>query len=131
MGGSLLYRPRSDGSGLSVRLGSVWGVTESGVQSLWARQDTRGLARGGIAMDAAQRFETELGYGIAGRRRTDVLWYPYFGAQGAAGGMQTLRLGLKLSSEGRFEAGLEFGRRLTLPGEKPKHVLMLQGALRW
>ena len=75
-GGSLLYRPRSDGSGLSVRLGSAWGVTESGVQSLWARQDARGLARGGIAMDAAQRFETELGYGLAGRRRTDVLGTP-------------------------------------------------------
>ena len=130
-GGSVLYRPRSDGSGLSVRLGSAWGVTESGVQSLWTRQDARGLARGGMAMDAAQRFETELGYGIAGRRRTDVLWYPYFGAQGAGAGMQTLRLGLKLNSESRFEAGLEFGRRLALPGDKPENALMLQGSMRW
>ena len=130
LGGSLLYRPRSDGSGLSVRLGSVWGVTESGVQSLWARQDTRGLARGGIAMDAAQRFETELGYGIAGRRRTDVLWYPYFGAQAADSAGGALNMGLKLTSGPNLEAGLEFGRRDN-GFEAPEHAVQLQGSFRW
>ena len=130
VGGSVLYRARSDGSGLSLRLGSAWGMTQSGVQSLWALEDPRGLARGGIAMDGAQRFETELGYGIHGRAAT-MLWYPYFSAQSAAGGMQTLRLGLRLSSESRFETLLEFGRRMGLPGEKPENVVVLQGTVRW
>ena len=44
--GSMRYRPRSDGRGLSMNLGSAWVATQSGVQSLWARQDAGGLARG-------------------------------------------------------------------------------------
>ena len=82
--GSLRYRPRSDGNGLSLRLGPAWGATESGVESLWSRQDAHGLARGGTAMDAAQRFKMELGYGLAGRK-TNARWHPYIAVQAANG----------------------------------------------
>ena len=30
-----------------------------------------------------------------------------------------------------LEAGLEFARRLALPGDKPENALMLQGSMRW
>ena len=78
--GSIRYQPRSDGRGLSMNLGSAWGATQSGVQSLWARQDASGLVRG-AAMNAAQRFQAELGYGFTGRRKTDALWMPFLGAE--------------------------------------------------
>ena len=33
--GAVAYTPSEDGRGLSLRLGSGWGATHSGVQSLW------------------------------------------------------------------------------------------------
>ena len=37
--GSMRYRPRSHGRGLSMKLGSAWGAAQSGVQSLWSSHD--------------------------------------------------------------------------------------------
>ncbi len=37
--GSLAYKPRSDGAGLALQLGSTWGAAQSGLQSLWSRVD--------------------------------------------------------------------------------------------
>ena len=117
--GSIRYRPRSDGRGLSMNLGSAWGATQSGVQSLWARQDASGPVRG-AAMNAAQRFQAELGYGFTGRRKADALWMPFLGAESADGGAQSLRMGVRLTSGPNLEAGLEFGR-----------LENGRGALRW
>ena len=39
---SISYAPSEDGRGLSMRLGSAWGATQSGVQSLWNQQDASG-----------------------------------------------------------------------------------------
>ena len=64
---SVAFRPRDDGKGLSLDVGSAWGVTQSGVESLWASTDVSGLTRDG-PMSVGQRFETRLAYGIAGRR---------------------------------------------------------------
>ena len=130
LSGSALYRALADGSGLSLRFGSAWGVTESSVDSLWSRRDARGLARGGMAMDAAQRYETEIGYGFAGARSATT-WRPYFAAQVAGEGVQTLRLGLLLRSRDAFEASLEFGQRFSLRGEEPENALILRGAYTW
>ncbi len=127
--GSLLYRPRSDGNGLSLRLGPAWGATESGVQSLWSRQDARGLARGGMAMDAAQRVETELGYGLAGRK-ADARWYPYIALQAADGAGEMLTMGLKIISGSNVEAGLGFVRRDN-GREAIEHTVKLSGSFRW
>ena len=130
LSGSALYRALADGSGLSLRFGSAWGVTESSVDSLWSRRDARGLARGGMAMDAAQRYETEIGYGFAGARSA-TMWRPYFAAQVAGEGVQMLRLGLLLRSRDAFEASLEFGQRFSLRGEEPENALILRGAYTW
>ena len=127
---SLLYRPRADGSGFSLQFGSAWGATQSGIQQLWARQDARGLARGGRSMGMAQRYETELGFGIAGRGKA-VLWRPWFGAQSTHGGAPAMRMGLQFTSGATFETGLEFGLRPGLHGAKSENAVILRGALRW
>ena len=127
--GSIRYQPRSDGRGLSMNLGSAWGATQSGVQSLWSRQDASGLVRG-AAMNAAQRFQAELGYGFTGRRKTDALWMPFLGAESADGGAQSLRMGVRLTSGPNLEAGLEFGRLDNGRGA-PERAVQLRGAFRW
>ena len=140
--GSIAYRPNGDGRGLSANLGSTWGDTRSGVQRLWALDNARGLAPR-AAMNAAQRFQAELGYGLRGRhvfagRRGQALWYPYVGAEGVQGGAAALTLGLKLSAGQSAEAALELGRRDsarhrgTRGGiEGPEHAIQLNGSIRW
>ena len=85
--GSIAYSPGKDGRGGSMNLGSAWGSSQSGVQSLWSGRDAAGLARIS-AFEAAQRFQAELGYGMAGD-----------------GGNELLRMGAKLTSGPNVEAG--------------------------
>ena len=127
--GSIRYRPRSDGRGLSINLGSAWGATQSGVQSLWSRPDASGLVRG-AAMSAGQRFQAELGYGIAGRGRADALWIPFLGAELGGGGAQSLRMGVTFTSGPNVQAGLELGQLENGQGER-EHAVQLRGTLRW
>ena len=129
LSGSLNYRPRDDGRGLSLTMASAWGVAESGVHSLWSRQDVAGLARNGAAMNASQRLETRIGYGMDGRKGR-ALWVPYVGADAAEDGQQVLRLGLKLTSGPNAEAGLEFGRR-DRPQGGPQRAIELSGSVRF
>ena len=126
--GSLAYTPGKDGRGLSMKLDSAWGSTQSGLQSLWSRQDASGLA-GTSPFEAAQRFEAKLGYGIEGRREA-ALWVPFVAAQAVDGGGQSLRMGVTLTAGTNLEAGLEFGRLETGRGA-PGHAVELRGALRW
>ena len=125
--GSLLYRGYADGRGLSARLGSAWGATQSGVRSLWTRDTVDGLARGAAAPAAAGRYWAEFGYGLDGPRGR-ALWTPYVGVD--AGGGRALRLGLNFVSGPNAEFGLELGRR-DGGGEAAQHAIELRGALRW
>ena len=130
--GSIQYQPGKDGRGLSMKLGSAWGATQSGVQSLWSQADASGLARNS-AFDAAQRFQAELGYGIAGRK-PDRLWNPYLAAQATDGAGQALTVGLKFTSGPHVQAGLEFGRRDSAHSsrsEDSEHAIQLTGSIRW
>ena len=40
VGGSVIYQPLGPNEGLSLRMGSSWGVTESGVQEMWSPHAT-------------------------------------------------------------------------------------------
>ena len=126
--GTFQYRPRSDGRGVSVDLGSAWGATQSGVEGLWNRQGASGLAHGGVAMDAGPRFQAQLGYGVHGPRGR-VLWVPYVGADHASGG-QALQMGVKLASQSSLEAELRLARRQDLQGV-PEHAVELRASMRW
>ena len=128
-GGSIAYTPSEDGRGLSMRLGSAWGTTQSGVQSLWSRQDASGLVRN-AAFDAAQRYQVELRYGLDGRKG-HARWEPFIGVESGEGSSRALRLGVTLTSGRGLDAGLELGRRQGLPGADPEHAVQLRGELRW
>ena len=123
--GSLVYEPGADGLGLQLRVGSRAGAAASGVQNLWALQNASGLARGSRGrggMPFAQRFDTEVGYGL----RDGALWYPYFVADDSG----QMRYGLKLSSGRMMGVGLEFGRRESVD-QGPEDAMLLQGELRF
>ena len=127
--GAIAYTPSEEGRGLSMRLGSDWGATHSGVESLWSRQDASGLVRH-AAFDAAQRHQAELRYGLDGLRGR-VRWAPYIGVESGGGSPQALRLGVTLTSGRHFDAGLELGQRQGGPGADPEYAGQLRATLRW
>ena len=127
--GAVAYTPSEDGRGVSLRLGSGWGATHSGVQSLWRRQDASDLVRH-AEFDAAQRYQVELRYGLDGLKGR-VQWTPYIGVDSVGGSSQALRLGVTLTSGRRFDAGLELGRRQGGPGAGPEHAGQIRATLLW
>ena len=126
--GSLRWQPAENGRGWSMNAGSSWGVTQSGVDALWNGHNASGLADR-AAVDTAQRFQAELGYGLIGPRGHG-LWYPFLGARTADGGAQSVRMGLKLTSGTNIEMALEIGRRIQ-PGGRPDDTIQLRGEMRW
>ena len=126
---ALKYQPRTDERGLSMSLGSAWGATQSGVASMWSRADASGIARGGAAMDLAQRFQAQFGYGLEGPKGR-ALWVPFVAAEAGQGGQQSLRMGVKLTSGSHVEAGLEIGQQVNARGEAGQAV-QLRGSVRW
>ena len=127
--GAVAYTPSKDGRGVSLRLGSGWGATQSGVQSLWRRQDASDLVRH-AEFDAAQRYQVELRYGLDGLKGR-VQWTPYIGVDSGGGSSQALRLGVTLTSGRRFDAGFELGRRQGGPGAGPEHAGQIRATLLW
>ena len=126
--GSVRWQPDERGHGWSMSVGSSWGVTQSGVDALWSRPVTDGFARG-VAGNAVQRFEAELGYGLAGPSGRG-LWRPFIGTRAADGGAQEVRMGVKLTSSANLNATLEAGRRVH-PGGGSEDTVQFRGALRW
>ena len=129
LSGSIAYTPGKDGRGLSMRLGSAWGATQSGVESLWSRQDASGLVSN-AAFEAAQRYQVELRYGLDGKKGR-ARWEPFVGVESGEGASRALRLGVKLTSGRRLDVGLELGRRQGRPGADPEHAVQLHGRLHW
>ena len=92
LGASVLVRPDASGRGASLKLGSTWGAVASGVEGLWSRRGTGGLARGGTGIGPRPRYEVDFGYGLSARR---TLLTPYLGASGGGGGARGYRLGVR------------------------------------
>ena len=127
LSGSLQLDPGRLGRGLSLRLASGWGLTDSGTDALWQQQTASGLTQG-AGQTSQGRIRAEWAYGL------DVPWThglltPY-GSVEMAGGGRTLALGW------RFELGQSLS--LSLTGERrealhvtPEHALMLQTTLPW
>ena len=104
--------PGASGRGLSLTLAPTWGAASSGVDGLWSRQTTAGLAPSGRPPAQAGRLNAQVGYG---------LWLP------STGGLVTPFTGVSVTDgDGwRTRAGLLFvrpdpwggGLRLELAGE--------------
>ena len=80
-------RSRPHGPGLSLTLAPTWGAASSGIESLWARQTTAGLAPQGTRSAPTGRLNAEVSYGVAAPFGTGLLT-PYVGTvltDGAAG----------------------------------------------
>ena len=110
--GTVRLDPGASGRGLSLTLAPTWGAASSGVDGLWSRQTTAGLAPSGRPPAQAGRLNAQVGYG---------LWLP------STGGLVTPFTGVSVTDgDGwRTRAGLLFvrpdpwggGLRLELAGE--------------
>ena len=101
--GSLRLAPGAGGQGLALTLAPTWGATASGVNGLWSRQTTAGLAPQGGTQAQAGRLNAQVGYG---------LWLP------STGGLVTPFTGVSVTDgDGwRTRAGLVFDRPATWGG---------------
>ena len=126
--GSVRWQPDERGHGWSMHVGSSWGVTASGVDAMWNDSSRDAFARGVVA-NAAQRYEAEIGYGLAGPKGGG-LWYPFVGTSAARGGPQAVRMGVRLTSGVNLSSMLEVGRRAH-PGGGSEDAIQLRGSMRW
>ena len=129
--GAVRLAPGERGRGLSFSLSPAWGSASSGVERLWSAHDAGGLAPG-AGLEAEQRLEGELGYGLGllGGRLTGT---PNVGF-GLSGTTRDYRVGWRLKAPGDagFEVNLDATRREAANDNEPaEHGVMLRGAIRW
>ena len=109
-----------EGRGLSMTLAPAWGTTVSGVEGLWSRQTTAGIAPQTTRQAQSGRLATEVGYGIAAFGRG--LLTPYAGSELAEGAARRYRIGTRLQlsrdSVTGFSLNLE-GQRQEPAGPQP------------
>ena len=114
--GSLRLAPGPDGQGLALTLSPTWGAAASGVEGLWSRQTTVGLALPGGPRSATGRVHAEVSYGITAFDTGLVT--PYAGTVLAAGAARTYRVGTRLELTGGWTTGV----RLSLEGQRQEPV---------
>ncbi len=117
--GTVRVAPGAMGQGLSLTLAPAWGATASGVDGLWSRQTTAGLAQN-TQHRPAGRLNAEVGYGFA-PFGTGLLT-PYAGTVLAEGADRTYRVGGRLHLGGPGATGLTLnleGTRQEPAGQQP------------
>ena len=118
--GTVRINPGATGHGLSLTLAPAWGATASGVDGLWSRQTTAGLAPQGNRQTQAGRLTAEVGYGFA-PFGTGLLT-PYAGTVLSDGADRTYRVGTRLQLGGPGATGLTLnleGMRQEPVGQQP------------
>ena len=101
--GTVRVDPGATGQGLSLTLAPAWGATASGVDGLWSRQTTAGLAPN-TRRALAGRLNAEVGYGFA--PFDTGLLTPYAGTVLSDGADRTYRVGGRLQLNGGWATGL-------------------------
>ena len=118
--GTVRVAPGAMGQGLSLTLAPAWGATASGVDGLWSRQTTAGLAPQGNRAAPVGRLNAEVGYGFA-PFGTGLLT-PYAGTVLSDGAARTYRVGGRLQLGGPGATGLNLnleGMRQEPAGQQP------------
>ena len=110
--GTVRVDPGPLGQGLSLTLSPTWGAAQSGVEGLWSRQTTAGLAPQENRRQPAGRLTAEVGYGFT--LFDTGLLTPYAGTVLADGAARTYRVGTRLNVAGRNATGLT----LNLEGQR-------------
>ena len=118
--GTIRVAPGTAGQGLSLTVAPAWGATASGVNGLWSRQTTQGLAPQGPARAQGGRVAADVGYGVALFNLGLVT--PYAGTVLADGQSRTYRVGMRLRVTGGRATGLAVsleGARQESTGPQP------------
>ena len=118
--GTVRITPGAMGQGLALTLAPAWGATASGVDGLWSRQTTAGLAPQGNRAAPVGRLNAEVGYGFA-PFGTGLLT-PYAGTVLSDGAARTYRVGTRLQLGGPGATGLNLnleGTRQEPAGQQP------------
>ena len=113
--GSLRLAPGAAGQGLSLTLAPTWGAAASGMDGLWTRQTTAGLAQTNRSAPTG-RLNAEVGYGFPAF--DTGLLTPYAGTVFTDGAARTYRLGTRWTAVSGLSLTLE-GRRQESPGQQP------------
>ena len=123
--GTVRLAPGVGGQGLALTLQPAWGATASGVEALWGRQSTAGLAPTTNQV-ATGSLAAEVGYGMA--LYDTGLVTPYAGTMLAEGAGRTYRVGTRLLVPGQGAMGLT----MTLEGlrQEPTGLQPLNQGLR-
>ena len=115
--GTIRLAPDLNGQGLSLTLAPTWGAASSGIESLWSRQTTAGLAPQGTRPRPTTSLNAEMGYGVAAPFGTGLLT-PYAGTVLTDGQARTYRLGTRWTAVSGLSLTLE-GLRQESPGQQP------------
>ena len=115
--GSLRIAPGAGGQGLSLTLAPTWGAASSGMDGLWSRQTTAGLAPQGARPSPTAQLNAEIGYGLAGPFGPGLLT-PYAGTVLSDGAARTYRLGTRWTAVSGLTLSLD-GQRQEPAGQQP------------
>ena len=115
--GTIRLAPDPNGQGLSLTLAPTWGAASSGIESLWSRQTTAGLAPQGTRPRPTTSLNAEMGYGVAAPFGTGLLT-PYAGALLSDGTAHSYRLGTRWTSASGLTLNVE-GTRQDQAGQQP------------
>ncbi len=115
--GTIRLAPDLNGQGLSLTLAPTWGAASSGIESLWSRQTTAGLAPQGTRPRPTTSLNAEMGYGVTAPFGTGLLT-PYAGALLSDGTAHSYRLGTRWTAVSGLSLTLE-GLRQESPGQQP------------
>ena len=108
--------PGMNGQGLSLTLSPTWGAASSGIDGLWSRQTTAGLAPQGNRAAPTGRLNAEVSYGFT--PFGPGLLTPYAGTVLTDGAARTYRLGTRWTSVSGLTLNLE-GQRQEPAGQQP------------
>ena len=123
--GALRIDPGPTGQGLSLTLAPTWGAASSGLESLWSRQTTAGLAPQGTRQAPTGRLNAEVRYGIPAPLDTGLLT-PYAGTVLAEGAARTYRLGTRWITVSGLTLTLEGTRQEPVGQQSVNQGLQLQ-----
>ena len=108
--GTIRIDPGPMGQGLSLTLAPTWGAASSGIESLWSRQTTAGLAPQGTRSAPTGRLNAEVSYGVAAPFGTGLLT-PYAGTVLTDGAARAYRLGTRWTSVSGLTLNVEGQRQ--------------------